>query len=670
MSVIVPVYNVEAYLEECLESVIVQTLKDIEIVCVNDASTDGSLEILQKYAKKYKNLKIVSQPHNMGLAAARNAGISVAKGEYVYFLDSDDWIERESLERLYNRAKKERLDMLFFDTHVFGKGIDKRKIDSSKRYYMRSHDYPEIYKGVTLFSLMNSQQEYLCSACLYISRRLFMKEHDLKFYEGILHEDELFTFQAMIRAKRCGYLAEKFYHRRLHPVSIMSKKKTFDNVKGILIGAWQGAEDLTGEYTETERKEVMLRIMEMSRYALEIYRGLDSNEQARIKELPMAAQLRLKEMLLSAENTKAYIPKQGMLVYGAGAHLDDMLLWHPELKKNIARIFDKDPEKIGLKANGMEVVIESPEKLRSLQSGTQVAVSALRYYEEIVKELHGINPGLVCPDIDEAYRQMKEMPAEAIDKVKKDNKLKPKLTKIINKLSNLQCMRIRGSHAQARWRQRLLLASNGCRHVFWGTKGLRAMHLRHLYMPMMRQGDFFIDEDKDLRGHMLDGMPICVPEILRDLQERFLIIVLSDDYEQVRIKLIDYGYVENVDFVEGCRLLGEDENGYINVPCVDKPSEGMIVYGSGAHLMDMFEWHPEIARHIKRIIDKDIKKSGTFAPKCGVPIEPFSVLKNLPFGTEIAVSAIRYIDEITKDIKQVNSGLICRNIDDIWQEYV
>lgn len=100
VTIIIPVYNVEKYLEKCLNSVICQTLKDIEIICVNDGSTDNSQQILKEYAQKDERIKIVDKK-NGGLSSARNAGLDAATGEYCYFLDSDDWIELNTLEKLY-----------------------------------------------------------------------------------------------------------------------------------------------------------------------------------------------------------------------------------------------------------------------------------------------------------------------------------------------------------------------------------------------------------------------------------------------------------------------------------------------------------------------------------------------------------------------------------------
>ena len=114
ISIIIPVYNVENYLSECLDSIISQTLKDIEIICINDGSTDNSLKILQEYKTKDNRITIIDKK-NEGSGIARNLGMAGAKGEYIYFADSDDWLADCSvLEKIYNAAEKNCLDILIF----------------------------------------------------------------------------------------------------------------------------------------------------------------------------------------------------------------------------------------------------------------------------------------------------------------------------------------------------------------------------------------------------------------------------------------------------------------------------------------------------------------------------------------------------------------------------
>lgn len=103
VSIIVPIYNVEKYLKRCLDSLVNQTLNDIEIICINDGSTDGSLEILNEYGRRDDRIVIINQ-ENSGLSATRNKGIDIAKGQFIGFVDSDDWVSKDYFEKLYNSA--------------------------------------------------------------------------------------------------------------------------------------------------------------------------------------------------------------------------------------------------------------------------------------------------------------------------------------------------------------------------------------------------------------------------------------------------------------------------------------------------------------------------------------------------------------------------------------
>ena len=116
VSVIIPVYNVEDYLKECLDSVLSQTLKDIEVICVDDCSTDDSLKILQEYANNDDRIKIIKNEKNSGQGFSRNEGIKKATGEYIGFVDSDDFIDLNLFEISFKKAKKLDLDVLLFKT--------------------------------------------------------------------------------------------------------------------------------------------------------------------------------------------------------------------------------------------------------------------------------------------------------------------------------------------------------------------------------------------------------------------------------------------------------------------------------------------------------------------------------------------------------------------------
>src|SRR5699024_8084583 len=116
VSIIVPVYNVEKYLKQALESAVNQTLNDIEIICIDDCSTDNSLNILKEYQLKDNRIKIIEQKENKGQGVARNLGLNIAEGEYIMFLDPDDWLELNACEIAYNQISKNKNDIVFFGT--------------------------------------------------------------------------------------------------------------------------------------------------------------------------------------------------------------------------------------------------------------------------------------------------------------------------------------------------------------------------------------------------------------------------------------------------------------------------------------------------------------------------------------------------------------------------
>lgn len=235
VSVIIPVYNVEKYIEECLISVVNQSLSDIEIICVNDGTKDHSMDIIENYAKTDARIVIVEK-ENGGLSSARNAGISVAKGEFIYFLDSDDYIATDMLEILYNEAIKYDLDNIFFDAEAFYESKElETQFKHYKDYYRRPAMFEEIVSGPELFANMVNNRMFRPSACLQFPKRSLLSEHSISFYEGIVHEDNLFSLETIFAAKRTKHIATPFYKRRVREASIMTGGSEFKGAYGYYI---------------------------------------------------------------------------------------------------------------------------------------------------------------------------------------------------------------------------------------------------------------------------------------------------------------------------------------------------------------------------------------------------------------------------------------------------
>lgn len=216
VSVVIPVYNVESYLEDCLNSVLHQTLTDIEVICVNDGSTDKSLSILEKYAKKDKRLTIVNQ-ENMGHAVATNVGMTYTTGEYLFLMDSDDIIEFNALELTYKKAKENDVDFVIF------KAINYDNAEG-KYYETKSYSMKEVYSQVQdkVFSYEDVKDLIFTMSVTPWSKlynRKFILENNISFPEGLIFDDNIFFWEALFNAKRIVFLNEFLFIRRFYSTS-------------------------------------------------------------------------------------------------------------------------------------------------------------------------------------------------------------------------------------------------------------------------------------------------------------------------------------------------------------------------------------------------------------------------------------------------------------------
>ena len=200
VSIIIPVYNVEKYLRRCLDSVLNQTLKDIEIICVNDGSTDNSSLILEEY-KKYDNIKIINQK-NSGLSVARNTGLDNATGECVAFIDSDDFIDKDFYEKLFNNIVQHNADIACASII--------RENDKKKKFLI---DYKEIELAKNIrdkFLLSHAPKYNFVWNKLY--RKEFIDKNNLKFVPGMIFEDMWFTPDVLEASSTLVTVPGTYYH--------------------------------------------------------------------------------------------------------------------------------------------------------------------------------------------------------------------------------------------------------------------------------------------------------------------------------------------------------------------------------------------------------------------------------------------------------------------------
>lgn len=220
ISVIIPVYNVEEYLRECVDSVLCQTYGNFEIILVDDGSTDSSGVICDEYLEKDDRITVIHQK-NGGLSVARNAGLSEANGDYIYFLDSDDYISEKTFEILLKIAQRDNSDIVFFDAISFADTDD----FSVNQNYIRKHQY-RTDCGIDVFGKMTENKEFHSAVYLMILKKSFVDNNNLFFVPGILHEDMVYTYQSLCLASVVSQCTDALYHRRYRKNSIMTSSKT------------------------------------------------------------------------------------------------------------------------------------------------------------------------------------------------------------------------------------------------------------------------------------------------------------------------------------------------------------------------------------------------------------------------------------------------------------
>lgn len=222
VSVLVPIYNVEKYLNECVDSILAQTLKDIEIILLDDGSTDKCPQICDEYAKKDKRIKVIHKP-NSGYGATMNIGLDNASGEYIGIVESDDWVENNMFETLYNIASDKSLDVVKSNFYYYWSKTG----ENQKAEVMPAHQIDKI---------INPQKEtdiFWAMPCIWaaIYKTDFLRKNNIRFLEtpGASYQDTAFNFKVWSSAQQVSFTDHAFLHYRQdnEQSSVNSKKKTF-----------------------------------------------------------------------------------------------------------------------------------------------------------------------------------------------------------------------------------------------------------------------------------------------------------------------------------------------------------------------------------------------------------------------------------------------------------
>lgn len=219
VSVIIPIYNTEKYLRQCVNSVLAQTYSDLEIILVNDGSPDKCGDICNEYAATDSRIVVVHK-ENGGLSDARNAGLDVATGEYIYFLDSDDYIETDAIERLVRFMEGEEADIVCLNKQPFTEESE------FKIYKEKLIRYPVCSGAKNILFRFQKEKEWFPGAPLQFYKTEFLKREKMRFKKGLLYEDLLFNGIAYVRADKVSPINSFLYHYRVRNGSILNRKMT------------------------------------------------------------------------------------------------------------------------------------------------------------------------------------------------------------------------------------------------------------------------------------------------------------------------------------------------------------------------------------------------------------------------------------------------------------
>ncbi len=233
ITVIIPVYNVERYLCECIESVLNQDYDNKEILIINDGSTDGSTKIIEEYKKNNTCIRVI-ETENKGLSMARNLGMELALGDFILFLDSDDYLLYNTLSKCVESVLTYNVDIVLFSGEIINLSLKSNKY--SAFYYSRPLELlNKPLKSRYLFEKLIFLKKYIPSACLYMFRKDKFKL--IEFYPGILFEDNLFTTKLLIHSpdSTAVCIPDKFYMRRIRESSITNQEQTLNHLNSYQI---------------------------------------------------------------------------------------------------------------------------------------------------------------------------------------------------------------------------------------------------------------------------------------------------------------------------------------------------------------------------------------------------------------------------------------------------
>ena len=402
VSIIIPVFNVAPYLSKCMESVSDQTLQDIEIIAVNDASTDNSLEILNEYAIVYDVIKIINLDFNQGQANARNEGIRVSKGKYIYFMDSDDYlVKNDVLNTLFELAEQHFLEGVIFEANVIYENnhlLEWNNLGADIKDNLEEREY----SGWDCFCGMIGRIEGFSPAVWrqFWNRNFMMKNQMFLFDKNTSPvEDLLFSFRMILSAKKMYYFPQKLYCYRVRLGSSMTQNYNYKRYKAYINCYIESIRFLEKHSENIENFDAIYGyLMNIRSHISEYNENMNRNGLSSINSLEKLYEkifqmekypfLKRKFSSSELENLKK---AQYIVVYGAGKVSKDVkrLLRDEGFYNFITAVTEKKSE------NDSVIQIDSLQNRSFLT--TVIIATSMRYHKEIKENLRqlGFN-NIIC----------------------------------------------------------------------------------------------------------------------------------------------------------------------------------------------------------------------------------------------------------------------------------
>ena len=388
-SVIIPMYNVERYISECLNSVLRQTLQDIEIICIDDGSKDRTPNIVQEFIKQDKRIKILKNKDNRGQAYARNRGIEIASGTYIYFMDADDKLtDVKAIQILYEHAERDELDCVVFNANVMNSEAISQDSETYNYYIKEYHG--EILDGKEFLLRLFSYGKYQCTVWQQFWNAGFIRENKLFFMENFSpHEDYFFSFQAYISSTRIKCIDRYMYIHYQRETSSTKGNFTIRRLRAYLgcyieIYKWllskeagENAIPLFLWFIGMTEGNIKLGAMELLKNGIDVcaYPGLRSNEKIFLEKALSAGYVHLRQYW-SLEEYREIAKARYVIVYGTGMVGEEVLR---RLRRfGIANILCAETSKREKDATCLGFKVHSLQELTQHRDESIVLVSSVK----------------------------------------------------------------------------------------------------------------------------------------------------------------------------------------------------------------------------------------------------------------------------------------------------